>query len=139
MTIAADFKPSALSRATTHLDTGLCLLFIAGGLFMWWSLTWGPSQWHSGPSLYFVAGLGLAWPVIGALWLAYSLLLTNHCTRVLGYWLGVCLTGYFLVSLGDASIRGHLTSVYALVLVIFATAGQVSGAVRSMVAAERKR
>lgn len=135
----APTSPTGLSRVVTHLDVALCLLFIAGGSFMWWALTWGPSQWHSGPSLAFVAGLGLAWPVIGALWLVYALLLTNHCTRVVGYWLGVVLSLYFTVSLLNATIGGRLTSVFALVLVIFATAGQVSAAIRSMVTAERNR
>lgn len=140
MTVASNPPPdSVLSRAIAYLDAALCTLFIVGGAFLFWALTWGPAMWRSGPSLEFVAGLGLPWPAIGTLWLIYSLLLTNARTRVTGYLLGLILATYYTVSLFSAAVDDRLTSVLAVVLIVFATAGQGSGLIRSMVAAERKR
>lgn len=118
------------------VDIAFCVAYIVLGALIGITLIGGPNRYHDTRSVEYIAGLGLRWWIVGAVFLLYAVALTNRRTRVFGWGLGVVLFGYYLLSIIVAGHRGFDVSALGYGAAIAAVLSQISGWLRSMVASE---
>lgn len=113
-------------------------VFALGALFIGASLIWGPTHWHTSPSMMLVQQLGIPWDVWGLLFIAYSMLLYTNSTRVFGFFLGFVLYSFFTGSFIYALSTGRSANIVLLVVAVNATIQQAVWGVKSMIQEARR-
>lgn len=111
---------------------------MVGGLFIGFSLLFGPKNWHSGASMQLVHNLGASWTAWGLSFIVYCLLLCNHKTRVFGYFIGFILYSFYTGSFVVASVEGRLTNVVLLVVLVNSTIQQAIWGIKTMIEEARR-